>query len=164
MGVFSNCYSERLMNDVDHMKKESQLRDEWSLSKAEIAEHRKEAPAGFVVKEASKRPERLWGYAWTDEGMNWLSERLRVKTVSVVNNDINNIEKIEPVDGIFECKVTRSGFTNTRLVEVEHNGKLIKAACRTNVNIKPRTIVKVRIVGNSACVTEITKKHLINKY
>lgn len=152
------------MNDVVSMKKESLLREEWCLSKAEIAEHRKEAPEGYAVKEESKRPERLWGYVWTEEGQGWLAERLKVKTVSVVNNEINNIEKPISTDGIFECKVLRSGFTNIRLIEVEHNGKALKATCRTNVNIKPRAIVKVKIVGNSACVTEITKKHLINKY
>ena len=147
------------MNDIWSMKKESLLRDEWSLSKDELARHRKEAPEGYVVKEPSARPERLWGYAWTDEGCAWLADRLKVKTVSVVN-----VEKPESTDGVFECKVLRSGFTNIRVIEVEHNGKPLRASCRTNVNIKPKAIVKVRIVGNSACVTEITKKHLINNY
>jgi hypothetical protein len=141
------------------MKKESQLREEWSLSKEELANHRKEAPEGFVVKEPSARPERLWGYAWTAEGQGWLADRLKVKTVSVVN--IEPVKETESKDGIFECKVLRSGFANVRLIEVEHNGKTLRATCRTNVNIKPRAIVKVKIVGNSACVTEITKKHLI---
>lgn len=152
------------------------MREEWSLSKEELANHRKEAPKGFVVKEPSARPERLWGYVWTEEGQGWLADRLKVKTVSVVNNQeplVQPLEgnewrfmdnKVDSKDGIFECKVLRSGFTNVRIIEVEHNGKPLRATCRTNVNIKPRAIVKVKIVGNSACVTEITKKHLINKY
>ena len=59
-----------------------------------------------------------------------------------------------------ECKVTKSGFLNRRLIQIEKDGVKIMAVCKDNKLIKPNVIVKVRFRGGFACVTAITKNHM----
>ena len=129
---------------------------ELNLSKAEIRALREKAPEGSWIRDISNRPEKLWGYLWSEAGVNYLVG-LREKPVDVIENPM-----VEP--DVYECTVIRSGFTNKRLVEIEFNGKKIKAACRDSSVIKPRCIVKVRIVGDSACILSVTKKHMNSYY
>ena len=155
MVVFLNCYLSKI-RDCDGMKKESEVMKELNLSKAEIKAFRESAPEGSWIRDVSKRPERLWGFLWSEAGVKYLTE--------VISKPIT-VTECQKVEGdIYECTVLRSGFTNKRLVEIEFNGKKIKAACRDSSLIKPRCIVKVRIVGESACVLSITKKHMNSYY
>jgi hypothetical protein len=129
--------------------KESDLRDRLGIGKPEMKAFREKAPAGYWEKEKSNKPEKLWAVIWSDEGVEWLSKELNVKTDEV---------KVEPEE--VECKVLKSGFMNQRLVQVEKNGVKIMAVCKDNRLIKPNVIVKVRFRGGFACVTAITKNHM----
>lgn len=154
MGVL-NCYSKGSIDCV-WMKKESEVMNELNLSKAEIKAFRESAPEGSWIRDVSKRPERLWGYLWSEAGVNYLT--------GVINKVITVTESPKIETDVYECTVLRSGFTNKRLVEIEFNGKKIKAVCRDSSIIKPKCIVKVRIVGASACVLSVTKKHMNSLY
>jgi hypothetical protein len=138
------------------MKKESEVMNELNLSKAEIKALRESAPEGSWIRDVSKRPERLWGYLWSEVGVKYLT--------GTIDKPVTVTESPKVDTDTYECTVLRSGFTNKRLIEIEFNGKKIKAVCRDSSVIKPRCIVKVRIVGESACVLSITKKHMNSLY
>lgn len=135
------------------MIKESIIREKLGLGKPELKALRDKAPKEFYVKEPSNKPEKLWGWLWTDEGVAWLEEQIGLKPKEIVNKP-----------DIVECRVTKSGFVNKRIIEVEYEGLTYRATCRDNTHIKPRAIVKVKFVNGNACVTEITKKHLNSHY
>ncbi len=130
--------------------------NELNLSKAEIKALRESAPEGSWIRDVSKRPERLWGYLWSEVGVKYLT--------GTIDKPVTVTESPKVDTDTYECTVLRSGFTNKRLIEIEFNGKKIKAVCRDSSVIKPRCIVKVRIVGESACVLSITKKHMNSLY
>ena len=136
-----------------YMIKESIIRDRLGLGKPEMKALRETAPKEYYVKEQSNKPEKLWGWLWTDDGLRWIEEQVGLKPNEVVNKS-----------NIVECTVVKSGFVNKRIVEVEYEGLTYRATCRDNTKIKPRAIVKVKFVNGNACVTEITKKHLKSHY
>lgn len=135
------------------MIKESILRERLGLGKPEIKALREKAPAGYCEREPSNKPEKLWNWLWTEDGVKWIEEQVGLKPSDIVNKP-----------DIVECTVLRSNFVNKRIIEVEYEGLTYRATCRDNTNIKPRAIVKVKFVNGNAAVTEITKKHLKSNY
>ena len=131
------------------LMKESELRERLGIGKPEMKAFREKAPAGYWEKEKSNKPEKLWAVIWSDKGVEWISNQINVKPEEV------KVEKEE-----VECKVTKSGFLNRRLIQIEKDGVKIMAVCKDNKLIKPNVIVKVRFRGGFACVTAITKNHM----
>ena len=131
------------------MIKESALRERLGFGKPEMKALRDRAPEGSWIRDVSKKPEKLWGWLWSDEGVKWIESEIGVKPDAV-------IDKPTEVEG----KVIRSGFLNKRLVEVEIAGVKHMAICKDNKEFKPRMIVNTRFVGGNACVTSATKKHM----
>ena len=131
------------------LMKESELRERLGIGKPEMKAFREKAPAGYWEKEKSNKPEKLWAVIWSDKGVEWISNQINVKPEEV------KVEKEE-----VECKVTKSGFLNRRLIQIEKDGVKIMAVCKDNKLIKPNVIVKVRFRGGFACVTAITKNHI----
>ena len=125
------------------------MRERLGIGKPEMKAFRDKAPTGYWFKEQSNKPSKLWPVVWTEDGVNWLSKELNVKTEEV---------KVENAE--VECKVTKTGFINRRLVQIEKDGVRILATCKDNKLIKPNVIVKVKFRGGMAIVTAITKKHM----
>lgn len=131
------------------MIKESELRERLGIGKPEMKAFRDKAPTSYWFKEQSTKPSKLWPVIWTEDGVDWLSKQLNVKTEEV---------KVENAE--IECKVTKTGFINRRLVQIEKDGVRILATCKDNKLIKPNVIVKVKFRGGMAIVTAITKNHM----
>jgi len=141
-------YRQNHMN-MSILMKESDLRERLGIGKPEMKAFRDRAPTAYWKREESNKPSKLWPVVWTEAGVEWISKQINVKPEEV------KVEKEE-----VECKVTKTGFVNRRLVQVEKDGVKIMAVCKDNRLIKPNVIVKVRFRGGFACITAITKKHM----
>lgn len=126
------------------------------VNKPELKELRSKAPEGSWIRDISNKPEKLWGYLWSEAGVKWLSEQLNVKEK---NFEVPPSGETSPKE--CECTVTRSNFINLRLIEVMYNGKRLMVQCKDNRIIKPSMLVKIRIIDDkTACVSQIISKHI----
>lgn len=138
------------------MTKENLLLEILGVNKPELKELRSKAPEGSWIRDISNKPEKLWGYLWSEAGVKWLSEQLGVKEKKL---EVSPAEETSSKE--FECTVTRSNFINLRLIEVIHNGSRLVVQCKDNRIIKPSMLVKIRIIDDkTACVSQIISKHI----
>jgi hypothetical protein len=138
------------------MTKEKQLMETLGVNKSQLKELRTKAPEGSWIRDVSKKPEKLWGYVWSEAGVKWLSEQLSVKEK---NFEVPPSGETSPIEA--ECTVTRSNFINLRLIEVIYNEKRLMVQCKDNRVIKPAMLVKIRIIDEkTACVSQIISKHV----
>jgi len=138
------------------MTKENLLLEILGVNKPELKELRNKAPEGSWIRDISNKPEKLWGYLWSEAGVKWLSEQLGVKEKKL---EVSPAEETSSKE--FECTVTRSNFINLRLIEVIHNGSRLVVQCKDNRIIKPSMLVKIRVIDDkTACVSQIISKHI----
>jgi hypothetical protein len=138
------------------MKKENELVKLFGVNKSVIKDLRSSAPEGSWIRDISKKPEKLWGYLWSETGVKWLSEKLNVNEK---NFEVPPSGETSPKEA--ECTVTRSNFVNLRLIEVIHNGKRRMVQCKDNRIIKEGMLVKIRLIDEkTACISHIISKHL----
>jgi hypothetical protein len=141
------------------MTKENELVKLFGVNKSAIKDLRSKAPEGSWIRDISNKPEKLWGYLWSEAGVDWLKKELNVNVEPVSEKKF----EAPPAEGASverECKVSRTNFINLRLVEVIDGEDRVIAQCKDNRVIKPNMFVKVRFTDNYACVTKIISKHL----
>jgi hypothetical protein len=145
------------------MIKENELIKQLEVNKTAVKDLRSKAPEGSWIRDISNKPEKLWGYLWSEAGVEWIKKELNVNVKPVSEKKF----EAPPSEGASverDCKVSRSNFINLRLVEVIDGTDRVVAQCKDNRVIKPNMIVKVKFAENYACVTKIISKHLnLNK-
>jgi len=138
------------------MIKENELIKQLGVNKTAVKDLRSTAPEGSWIRDISNKPEKLWGYLWSEAGVKWISEQLGVKEKKF---EVPPSGETSPKE--FECTVTRSNFINLRLIEVIHNGSRLVVQCKDNRIIKPSMLVKIRVIDDkTACVSQIISKHI----